>query len=135
MLIAALASGQIQQTVNDPVPDGYADVLRNAGLRVVEVDEAELSGDLHLLYLDAEDALVPRPTCSAAIDRTVIRADGEDAAVLSGLPDPCALLINGMPRDVAGGSIEIRSRRPGTFLIQLQHWPLVDWSVTVEAEA
>ena len=70
---------------------------------------------------------------AVAAAKLAIAPDGEDAAIVSGLPDPCAVTVNGVEQSVMGGSLILRSRAPGLFDLTFRAWPFLDARLTIEA--
>jgi hypothetical protein len=77
--------------------------------------------------------LAERPMVAIAVDRTEITADGVDTASITGLPDPCTLLIDGVPVTVDGGRLELTADMPATYSIVFDQFPAMSWSVEITA--
>ena len=77
--------------------------------------------------------IASRPTLSVRLSKTEILADGDDAAMLSGLPQPCQIEINGAFYDVPDGEISIVTRTPMDYHIRFDHLPYAVWTATVRA--
>ena len=89
--------------------------------------------DLRETYLDlASMSLQPRPQI-APIDRTEIRADGIDVAVLRDLPDPVLATIDGKEYKIAGGRLDFAADTPGIYVIFINHFPWKPYRVEVRA--
>jgi len=89
-------------------------------------------GYRELLHYVENGSLVPRSTLNATWSKTTIAANGTDAAVLSGLPDPCTVMIDGEPHEITGGSLEFAASSPGVYRIsidEVQYLP-EQWEIT-----
>lgn len=77
--------------------------------------------------------LKDRPALSVEVSKKTIVADGVDSAVLSGFPDPCTLVVDGVEHELTGGTLTLRTAMPALYEIACNHWPYLDWAVTIEA--
>jgi hypothetical protein len=93
--------------------------------------------------------LVPRAAMAVTISAPSIAADGTDAAVLSGLPDPCEITIVRQPAGadrhqagptvygpatIAGGSLTVTSTEAGRLRVHVTAGVLyVPWQGVVDA--
>lgn len=73
-----------------------------------------------------------RPTL-AGFDKTTIAADGVDEAVLSGIPDPCTVLIDGQPHEITGNELRISSTTTASYRVAIDHWPHMPFRAVVTA--
>jgi hypothetical protein len=72
----------------------------------------------HTHYVDPEtETLVERPPL--AFDKTEIAADETDAAILTGLSDPCRVRINREDYTVTGGTLTLRADLPGAYRVEI----------------
>lgn len=79
-----------------------------------------------------DEQLVPRPIL--AFDKTTILADDQDKATLTGLPDPCTVLVDDTPYEVTGGTLEITSDMPATYEIEIEDpFPAQHFKATIHA--
>lgn len=60
---------------------------------------------------------VPLPTSGASFDKLQITADGVDVAILSPLPIPSTVIVNGAQQEIIDGSLEVVSILDGTYNI------------------
>lgn len=102
--------GDIGKTARtfDRAPDGLSDVSR--------------------LFVDPkQEKLLIRPTMSASVDRTEIRADGSDVATIKGLPDHCRVTVfDGLTEATytpSGRIVQIAADHPATYTITLDAFP------------
>ena len=90
------------------------------------------------MYFVRDGAAVPRMVMAPALSAQEIMADGEDACVISGLPDPCTLSITGSialpPTAVVGGSVTITATVPGAIILRVIADPAyLAWETTINA--
>lgn len=78
-----------------------------------------------------DGAIVDRPTF--AVSKTAIAADDLDEAVITGLPDPVTVLVDGVAHEVTGGTIAITAAMPATYRIEIDHWPYMPFNEEVVA--
>lgn len=103
--------------------------------RAVEVEDG-VSPETHMMVRRVKTGwgAEPRPDLPAALSRTTIAADDRDASVLSGLPVPCAVTVDGVDHLVTDGTLAIRSPMPATYEIRIDHWPYRSWSAVLTAQ-
>jgi hypothetical protein len=85
-----------------------------------------------------EGELVARLPVPVTVSAPVITADGEDQCVLSGLPDPCTVLVHGVvqagPVEVTGGSLTLTSTAAGAITVSIVADPVwKPWETTLHA--
>jgi hypothetical protein len=94
--------------------------LTDASLAVQTRDMIEVPPNyLQAIHYVEDGVLVPRSTLNATWSKTTITANGVDTAVLSGLPDPCTVMIDGEAHEVTGGSLEFAASSPGVYRISI----------------
>ena len=83
-----------------------------------------------------------RPPLVVSLDRTSIAADGIDEAVLTGLPDPCEVVIDAddptvetTVAQVTGGGFVFTAEDPGTYVVEVRRFPFLPFQATIEATA
>jgi hypothetical protein len=90
--------------------------------------------------IEVEDDVSPeweavrRRPLPATLSKDTIRADDSDAAVISGLPVPCTVTIDGTPYEVTDGEMRITSPMPAVYEITIEHWPHLPWTATLTTE-
>ncbi|MBD9511642.1 hypothetical protein IB265_33340 [Ensifer sp. ENS10] len=89
----------------------------------------ETGNDVTQYVLDG--AIVDRPVFT--ISKTAIAADNVDEAVITGLPDPAWVVIDGHPFEVAGGTLSISSHMPASYSLHIDHWPYMPFDAEVVA--
>ena len=121
------------------VPDRAEDRMSAAGRRFVSVPA--MPAPAEDLLANWYVAPVPRPDMPVKVDRTAIAADGRDACVVTGLPEPCAMTVDGamteIPADESGrrGRVAFSTDRPGVYEVVITAWPYRDARFTVTAAA
>lgn len=105
------------------------------GHRAIEV-EGSVSPETHIMVRRPKTgwAAELRPVLPAMLSKTTIRADERDAAVLSDLPRPCTVWIDGVPYEVDDGELVIRSPMQAVYEIRIDHWPHLTWASALTAE-
>ena len=83
-------------------------------------------------------AVVARAVMAPSVSALAVAADGEDACVIVGLPDPCIVVVAGAvstgPVEVAGGELVLTSTVPGAIHVQVTagvQWR--PWEVSIDA--
>lgn len=118
------------------------DFLRERGIRHVAMEFGAAMPRRATHIVDG-GTLYRRPVMQAVVDKTCIRCDGRDAAVVRGLPRGCKVSVarNGIIHpgwdDVAldDGELEIAATQPGRYRATVTKWPYQDLVVEIEATA
>lgn len=117
-------TGQIMQCMN--IPSDEAPLYERPNeIPAVQVMACNAAPDMFGDYV-VGGAVVQRPTLPS-FDKTSILANGSDTATLSGLPDPCTVLVNGQEYIVTGGTLELDAGYPGTYRVEIRHFPYRDF--------
>lgn len=81
-----------------------------------------------------------RPALRVSVDKTAIAADGLDAATLTGLPNPCEVVVDAddpdadtVAAEVAGGGFEFAAEVPGTYAIEVRRFPFLPFRQEIVA--
>jgi len=77
--------------------------------------------------------LVARPAADIRITKTEFPANRRARATITGLPDPCTLLIDGEPITVKGGRLELTADMPATYSIVFDSFPYLPWFAEITA--
>jgi len=82
--------------------------------------------------------LAARLPIPVIVSAPVITADGEDECVLSGLPDPCTVVVHGAvsagPLEVTGGSLTLTSTAAGAITVSITADPVFKpWQGAIHA--
>lgn len=85
-------------------------------------------------YVDASiGELAERQAITATFNKTTVTADGIDEAVLSVLPIPCTVYVDGVPEVIDDGSAEFSFTDPGTYSIVVDEVAYLRQSWEIEA--
>lgn len=96
----------------------------------------------YVAVLDGVPALVDKPELLVFIenDKTTILADGVDETTLTGLPDPCEIIIDDPDPtvetqvvEVTGGGFVFTAEDPGVYSIEVVRFPFLPWIVEITA--
>jgi hypothetical protein len=97
-------------------------------------------GTQYIQTLNGIATVVAKPELAVSIDKFEILADGIDIATLTGLPDPCEIIIDDpdptvetMTAEVSGGGFEFAAETPGVYTIEVRRFPFLPWSVQIVA--
>jgi hypothetical protein len=108
------ADGVIVQTIEQ-----IDELLSEGELLASPISDIWRRKNPHDLYYDAVlGEAVASAAIAASLDKAAILGDGVDAATLSGLPDPCYLLVNNELVKVTGGSYPISKAGPGEVIFR-----------------
>lgn len=101
--------------------------------------EAEAMTNSHyVITLDGSPILADRPPIPYRIDKAAVVVGTEDFATISGLHDPCEVVIDDpdplvetMTVTVTGGSFEFSAETVGIYTIQIKKFPFLDLSLEI----
>lgn len=96
-------------------PDNMFHIQAGPGEAMLECDPVAPDE----FYIDGGVILPRVPAGGTTLSATTILSNGIDTAILSGLPDPCYLLVNNAPVEVLGGSYAVSSDAPGVTHMEL----------------
>ena len=93
------------------------------------VSAVNVEGDFETEYCDGS-SILSRQTVNAIFDRTEVEVGS--SVNLSGLPDPCMLLVDTEKVEVTGGSYTLVPPAPGEYLIEIfeSKYERKEWIVT-----
>lgn len=95
----------------------------------------------YVVMMAGEAGLADRPALQVTLDKTEIAADGEDVATLTGLPNPCSIIIDDTDpltettvAEVTGGGFEFVTQDPGVYTFEVRgRFPFLPLKFTVTA--
>lgn len=103
----------------------------------------EVDSDPNTQYVQAlseSPTVLDRPNLQVSIDKTSIIADGADYLTLTGLPDPCEIIVDAPDptvettiTEVSGGGFEFEADTPGTYTIEVRRFPFLPLKIEVTA--
>lgn len=129
MIIILTPEGRPTATVNDPVPEGYQDLMREQNTRFIEFTEADLPIDLFFKHwVNENDELVLRPELVGIEDLEL--TVGESHSWTIPLSTQVAL-DDEEPVEIAGTTLEIEADMPAEYTLTFSNWPYVEKTVKV----
>lgn len=144
------ATGEIVQYSYFDCPDDIEFIAKNHYGRLLffgveEYDFVDAKSDPATQYvaiLDGQQIVAERPDLVVFVenDKTTIQADGVDETTLTGLPDPCEIIIDDPDPtvetqriEVAGGGFIFAAENPGVYTIEVIRFPFLPWKVEITA--
>lgn len=139
------SSGEI---ITSGIIGGSADmkdlqIAANVAIFGSDCASLEVDSDANTQYvqvLSETPTIVDRPYLQISIDKTSIIAGGDDYLTLTGLPDPCEIIIDAPDptvettiTEVSGGGFEFEATTPGLYTIEVRRFPFVPFRVDVTA--
>jgi hypothetical protein len=104
------------------------------------VETASDPATQYIQVLDGIAEAVDKPELVVDIDKTEILADDEDFATLTGLPDPCEIIVDDpdptvetTTTQVFGGGFEFAAATPGVYTIEVRRFPFLPLKVEITA--
>ncbi|MBB4000978.1 hypothetical protein [Aurantimonas endophytica] len=134
-VVLAKDDGRPYLSPGKPFVQGYLDRLRANGDRLgIVPEDVPMNEVFGGMWLPGDlEPLVPRPAITATVSKAAILADGADKAVISGLPKPCVVRVDGQSVERKGGTLTLTADVPGTYRIEVDQWPYLPWSVEIVA--
>ena len=154
MIVEYDNNGSIIHIINDPVPEGLADIMRQNGAVLLDLPPVKRPDNQLIengVPIFEEDGVTPVMVSNgydmADVDfmrdyvdtvakeiknRPLISAPSKitlnvgDNYTLSGLPDPIDVRIDEEITKVEGGVLELEGEMPGTYLIRLEGFPYIE---------
>jgi hypothetical protein len=101
---------------------------------VLELEpEAIVNEDIHYgVKVGDQWSITVRPELGE-LSKTTIDADGVDEAVITGLPKPCTVTIDGEATEVTDGELAFTADTPGQYELVIDQFPYQRWTRTVTA--
>lgn len=96
----------------------------------------------YVQFLDETAIVVRKPDLIVHVEdeKTTIEAGGEDFTTLTGLPDPCTIIIDDpdpgvatQEIDVAGGGFIFEADDPGVYTIEIRRFPFLPYKIEITA--
>lgn len=105
--------------------------------------EAEGTPETHYVVTMGDRTVAaarPELVVSTVDDRTTLVADGVDSITLTGLPDPCEVIIDDPDPDVettvtevTGGGFVFVADDPGVYTVEVRRWPFMPFRIEFSA--
>lgn len=149
-IIYDLATGEIKSTGSIQVDAEFleqqtAAALAPWGADVHGIVVSSVSADpaRHYVVMLGDRAVVaerPELVVSVLDDRTTLQAGGVDAVTLTGLPDPCEIIVDDPDPDVetavhtvSGGGFVFVAQDPGVYTVEVRRWPFLPFKIEFTA--
>jgi hypothetical protein len=139
-------TGQIVQTgmiwcEDDVVEQNFNARLAYYGAETHAIINADANAETQYVAVVGDQVLVvDRPPVPYLVDKTTIIAGGDDFCTISGLHDPCEVIIDDpdplvetVVETVTGGSFEFAAETPGDYTIQIQKFPFLAMTLVINA--
>lgn len=104
------------------------------------VEEGSDPQSQYVQVLSDASVILDRPSLHISIDKTTISADGVDYLTLTGLPDPCEIIIDAPDptvettiTEVSGGGFEFDATTPGLYTIEVKRFPFLAFKIEITA--
>ncbi|HWK45137.1 MAG TPA: hypothetical protein VNT30_10465 [Stellaceae bacterium] len=110
-------------------PPEMVSLQARAGLDVITVPDGTVFNDV--THYVVAGAVTPRP--SLTLDKTAIAANGTDTAILSGLPNPCTVFVDGTSQTVTDGVLELSATMAESWTLAVDRFPYLPFKATVVA--
>lgn len=125
-------NGFIRNCVHEP-GDDYIAMCEDRGLAYA-VFEGSPPDSIHDACYFSDGEVKQRLPLPATISKLTIAADDGDEAVISGLPDPVTVTVDGVEHEVTGGVLTITSPMPAVYHVEIDPWPYLPWRAEVVAQ-
>lgn len=115
---------------------GKVDTASLAGTTQSYLGVDELRPDYDSTHQVVAGVLTPRPSMETALSAPFIRANGVDAATLTGVPAGAEVMIIGpqmMNGTADGSALQFSFALPGQYTVVARLFPFVDLEVTIHA--
>ena len=141
------STGEIISTGGVQFEDGHRDAQIAAALAPWGDDYAITEGvgnaDLDYIAIIDEQAIVAERSPLIVYtegNKVTLAADGEDSIVLTGLPNPCEIIIDDPDPDVeteiisvSGGGFVFMADDPGVYTVEVRRWPFLPFKIEFTA--
>jgi len=88
----------------------------------------EANSDTHYVV---DNGLAIRPIMPCLINKTSIIANNIDAAIISNLPNPSTVYVDGQTLIVEDGTLSIKVGTIKKYPVRVMSFPYLDWEVTI----
>lgn len=96
----------------------------------------------YVVMLGDRTVVADRPDLIVSVldDRTTLQAGGQDGITLTGLPDPCEIIVDAPDADVetsvhavSGGGFVFTAGDPGVYTVEVRRWPFLPFKIEFTA--
>jgi len=110
-------------------PDEMINIQAQAGESVIE----GIANDVTQYMLN--NTVTDKSVMSLSTDKVTITANGIDASITTGLPNPSYIYINGIRQGtlITDGVLEFTVDTPGVYKIKIESFPYLDYEFEVTA--
>jgi hypothetical protein len=147
VVIYKSATGEIVSSIEV----GFVDEFKDAQIAAMlapwgeghALIEAEGTPETHYVTTLGDTVIsATRPELIVATvdDKTTLIADGVDSITLTGLPDPCDIIIDDPDptvettvTEVTGGGFIFTAADPGVYTVEVRRWPFLPFSIEFTA--
>lgn len=138
MLIVYNDNGMISQMHPFCNDEQLVQRYKQHGMNAFIAEEIATAITTHYVKIvNGKPKLEPRPIFPITVDKLEIRADGEDVAVISGVPSGAQVAINDGDEThimtANGEPLEITAVDPSIYRVSVEKFPYLLWSVQILA--
>ena len=128
--------GEITQSNKVFDPSGYDEVLKDAGHKFIAIENVSYLNPAKFIVKDG--APVERPAMPVVVDKTTIKAGGNEAAVFTGVPKNAQASCTTSGLDIGGaiipdGEFELPIPVPCVYRVTITLWPYLDFVCDITA--
>ena len=131
MMICYQPNGLINLLIEDPAQN-ILDYYQSEGIDFILDDDPPENFFVDHYKVDEEE-LAQRPK-NEPLSRGSITADDIDTYRISDLPIPCIVNVDDQPYEIDDGEFEFSTSMPGTYVIDINHWPYMPFRAEVTAQ-
>lgn len=143
-----LDTGEIVGYSNFSVSDDPEDIANNYAVRVRMYGDSgygyvpvEANAETHYItIMEGEPVVAVRPPVPYRIDRQTLTAGNGDYITITGLHNPCELVIDNPDPTVAtwratveGGGFEFEAETPGLYTVEISRFPFIPAKIEIVA--
>lgn len=111
--------------------------MRRQGVRFAVSDKDDLDERYYVPNMSDPQSkweVVKRPKLRLRPDKVSIEANGQDAVTITGLPQPCKVIVDDeLIYDIEDGTAEITCDIPGQYIVVVDCWPYMPWQTAIRA--
>lgn len=145
-VIYAVDTGEIKSTGGIDFYEGFEELQMAAAAapwgaetHAVAMGDGTPEGH-YVATLDGVRVVAERSPLIVEVDKTTLVADGIDSITLTGLPDPCDIVIDDpdplvetSEETVTGGGFVFVADDPGVYTVEVRRWPFLPFKIEFTA--